>query len=206
MQSLKQIEIDEKYGGLPTTSSDKKSKEPKAQIGFVYEDSSGSAVASGGASRLVKKTSPKVSDNEDAEDDNDEDLDLALNINKLTSEHKVIINKCATNYGMQYGDYVRMLILDNEEKEAIARNKLVEAEKAQYSGRKSRRERRIAKEKRLRGRGSLSPLSYIVRDEPSKNDAAAKEDGEGEYYGESLSASACRRRHSSSRSGCVFDI
>ena len=34
---------------------------------------------------------------------------------------------------MQYGDYVRMLILDNEEKETLIRNKLLEAEKAQYS-------------------------------------------------------------------------
>jgi hypothetical protein len=34
---------------------------------------------------------------------------------------------------MQYGDYVRMLILDNEEREKIKQNKILEAEKAQYS-------------------------------------------------------------------------
>jgi hypothetical protein len=34
---------------------------------------------------------------------------------------------------MKYGDYVRMLILENDEKEEIKRNKLLDAEKAQYS-------------------------------------------------------------------------
>jgi hypothetical protein len=66
-------------------------------------------------------------------DDETEDLDIALDIDKLTSEHKVILNKCATNYGMQFGDYIRMLILENEEKEEMKRNKLLEAEKSQYS-------------------------------------------------------------------------
>ena len=56
-----------------------------------------------------------------------------MDINKLTNEHKVILNKCATNYGMEYGDYIRMLILDDEEKEKIKMHKLLEAEKAQYS-------------------------------------------------------------------------
>jgi hypothetical protein len=122
--------LDEKFGGLDKPSThEKKSKEPKAQIGFVYED--GNIVSSKNQyvnPKAVKSPSPTFSD-----DDTDEDLDLALDINKLTSEHKIIINKCATEYGMQYGDYVRMLILDNEEKETLIRNKLLEAEKAQYS-------------------------------------------------------------------------
>ena len=130
-QCLKQIDLDEKFGGLEKpVPHEKKPKEPKAQIGFVYEDgnivSSRSQYVNGKGK--AKSPSPTFSD-----DDTDEDLDLALDINKLTSEHKVIINKCATEYGMQYGDYVRMLILDNEEKETLIRNKLLEAEKAQYS-------------------------------------------------------------------------
>ncbi len=43
------------------------------------------------------------------------------------------MNKAATNYGMEYGDYVRMLMLEEEEKEEIKQNKLLEAEKAQFS-------------------------------------------------------------------------
>ena len=66
-------------------------------------------------------------------DDENEDLDIALDIDKLTPEHKVILNKCATSYGMQFGDYIHMLILENEEKEEMKRNTGMEAEKAQYS-------------------------------------------------------------------------
>ena len=128
---MKQIDIDEKYGGLPA-ANEKKHKEPKAQIGFVYEDGTIVSSSSKANKTMGKKSpSPSVTDEE-----NEEDLDLALDVNKLTSEHKAIINKCATNYGMQYGDYVRMLILDSEEKETMIRNKLLEAEKAQYSVRK----------------------------------------------------------------------
>ena len=58
---------------------------------------------------------------------------MALDLNKLTPEHKVILNKCATNFGMQFGDYIRMLILESEEKEQMRQEKLLEAEKAQYS-------------------------------------------------------------------------
>ena len=34
---------------------------------------------------------------------------------------------------MDFGDYIRMLILDYDERETIRKNKLLEAEKAQYS-------------------------------------------------------------------------
>ena len=60
-------------------------------------------------------------------------MDIALDITKLNSEDKVILNQTATNYGMEFGDYIRMLILDYDEKETIRKNKLLEAEKAQYS-------------------------------------------------------------------------
>ncbi len=78
-----------------------------------------------------RSKSPEAEHSDELE--NEEDLDLALDIKKLTSEHKVILNKCATNYGMEFGDYIRMLILEGEEKEKIKQNKLLEAEKAQYS-------------------------------------------------------------------------
>ncbi len=78
-----------------------------------------------------RSKSPEAEHSDELE--NEEDLDLALDIKKLTSEHKVILNKCATNYGMEFGDYIRILILEGEEKEKIKQNKLLEAEKAQYS-------------------------------------------------------------------------
>ena len=102
-------------------------REPKAQIGYVYQDST--------PNYIHPHTAGNKSPGSDASDhaENDEDLDLALEIEKLTAEHKVILNKCATNYGMDYGDYIRMLVMDKEEKEKIKLNKLLEAEKAQYS-------------------------------------------------------------------------
>ena len=74
----------------------------------------------------------------------------------------MIMNKSATNYGLDYGDYVRMLIFENEEKETLKQSKILEEERAQFAGKKSRRERRIAKDKRLKEKGDHSPLSYIV--------------------------------------------
>jgi hypothetical protein len=65
--------------------------------------------------------------------DNDFDLDLQVDITKLTGDEKDILNKKAMSYGMDYGDYMRMMTLDHDEKETLTRNKLLEAEKAQYS-------------------------------------------------------------------------
>lgn len=52
---------------------------------------------------------------------------------RLTSEEKVILNKKATDFGLEFGDYVKMLLLDNEERENLKRNKELELEKSQYS-------------------------------------------------------------------------
>ena len=83
-------------------------------------------------------TAPSVGDNERSSDNSDvdsdmDDLDVSLDINKLTAEHKVILNKCGSNYGLEYGDFIRMLIVDNEEKEKVKQSKLLEAEKALHS-------------------------------------------------------------------------
>lgn len=102
-------------------------REPKAQIGYVYQDSTGSSNYSNFTVNQRQPEQPVEPIKED------EDLDLALDTDQLTGEHKGILNKCATSFGMEYGDYIRMLILDDEEKEKIKMNKLLEAEKAQYS-------------------------------------------------------------------------
>lgn len=104
-------------------------REPKAQIGYVYQDSSVGTFASQMQSISGRK-SPTL---EDLSEESEEDLDLAVDISKLTAEHEAILNKSGAKYGMDNGDYMRMLILDNEERESIKKNKLLEAEKAQYS-------------------------------------------------------------------------
>ena len=86
----------------------------KAEIGFVYDD--GSIVSSS------KKSTANDSDDDD--DDDDDDLDIEIDISQLTSENKASLNKVATHYGMAFGDFARMLILDREEMQAIRENKL----------------------------------------------------------------------------------
>ena len=95
----------------------------------MYQDSS-TTPFSNQLQSLTAKKSPTL---EDLSDESDEDLDLAVDIKKLTAEHEAILNKYGDKYGMENNEYMRMLNLDHDEKEAIKKNKLLEAEKAQYS-------------------------------------------------------------------------
>lgn len=95
----------------------------KAQIGYSYD---GNSTTTSAATARKKSPSPQLDEEED-------DLDLQLDIRSLTGEHKHILNKSALEYGMEYGDFVRMLTLDHDEKEEFKRNKILEAERAQYS-------------------------------------------------------------------------
>lgn len=101
-------------------------RENKAQIGYSY----GGDSAKNQAIAVERKKSPSP---DPLENELEEDLDLQVDIKLLTSENKHILNQSATSYGMDYGDFVRMLTLDFEEKEELKRSKLLEAEKAQYS-------------------------------------------------------------------------
>ena len=124
------------------------------------------AASASSSAAIGNKKFLNAGDSGEESDEMEEDFDVNLDVNKLTAEHKATLNKCATQYGMQFGDYIRMLIMDNEEKEQVKQNKLMEAEKAMHSGRKSRRQRRIAKERRLKERGELSPLRWVLGSRP----------------------------------------
>lgn len=115
----------------------------KAQIGYSYDDGGGGGGGGGGNSTRgqppsqASQPAPLNNNNNsavaDLDYDEDMDLDIQVDVRSLNSEHKHILNKSALEYGMEYGDFVRMLTLDHEEKEDLKRNKLLEAEKAQYS-------------------------------------------------------------------------
>lgn len=106
----------------------------KAQIGYNYEENAIGNKHNNNANNNHHKEPFRKSPSPDLFDlDNDDDLDLQVDVTKLTSEEKTILNKHAIKYGMESGDFVRMLIIDHDEKEAIKQNKLLEAEKAQYS-------------------------------------------------------------------------
>lgn len=51
-------------------------------------------------------------------------MDIEIDISQLTSDNKASLNKVATHYGLAFGDFARMLILDREEMQAIRENKL----------------------------------------------------------------------------------
>jgi hypothetical protein len=91
----------------------------KAEIGFIYDDA---PIAT--SSKKTTTTTTAAADDSDDEDDDDDDLDIEIDISQLTSENKASLNKVATHYGMAFGDFARMLILDREEMQAIRENKL----------------------------------------------------------------------------------
>jgi len=89
----------------------------KAEIGFIYDDAPITTTSR-------RTTTTTTVDDSDDDDDDDDDLDIEIDISQLTSENKASLNKVATHYGMAFGDFARMLILDREEMQAIRENKL----------------------------------------------------------------------------------
>ncbi|XP_066229793.1 CLK4-associating serine/arginine rich protein isoform X2 [Saccopteryx leptura] len=166
-QCLYQIYIDELYGGLQRPSEDEKKKlaEKKASIGYTYEDSTVAEVEKV-PEKPEEEESPAEEESNSDEDEVIPDIDVEVDVDELNQEQVADLNKQATTYGMADGDFVRMLRKDKEEAEAIKHAKALEEEKAMYSGRRSRRQRREFREKRLRGR-KISPPSYARRDSPT---------------------------------------
>ncbi|XP_076846212.1 CLK4-associating serine/arginine rich protein isoform X2 [Brachyhypopomus gauderio] len=163
-QCLYQIYVDELYGGLQKPIEDEKKKltEKKAQIGYTYEDST---VPEQDA-RSDKGDEENSEEEESEEDEVIPDIDVEVDVDELSTEQELDLNKMATPYGMGEGDFVWMLRKDKEEVEAIKHAKALEAEKAMYSGRRSRRQRREFREKYMKGR-QISPPSYARRDSPT---------------------------------------
>uniref|UniRef100_A0A671RNW4 CLK4-associating serine/arginine rich protein-like n=1 Tax=Sinocyclocheilus anshuiensis TaxID=1608454 RepID=A0A671RNW4_9TELE len=160
-QCLYQIYVDELYGGLQKPNEDEKKKlaEKKAQIGYTYEDTTVTE-----PDEQMEKGNEDDSENSESEEDEViPDIDVEVDVDELNPEQVTEINKMATTYGMADEDFVWMLRKDKEEVEAIKHAKALEAEKAMYSGRRSRRQRREFREKYMKGR-QISPPSYARRD------------------------------------------
>ena len=195
---LRTIELEEQFGGktyqATKAKEDKKKikKEGKigAAIGFNYDqeddlreqDFGNSSYSKNGEfanplSNIEKEPSGVgfESENinpveEDSEEDSDLDLDLTVDIMALNPEQRTEINSKGKTYGLGKEDFIKSLAKDIEEAAEMKHAKEKEEEKAMFSGRKSRRERRIIREKQLAGR-KLSPPSYAVS---NSNEADAK--------------------------------
>ncbi|GFT05561.1 hypothetical protein NPIL_394872, partial [Nephila pilipes] len=163
---LNQIFIEERFGIFKPEEEKKKPTDKKAAIGYVYEDSTESPPHQ----TITSKDGEEDDDenDEDKEEDlSDIDLDVTVDVNMLTPAQCAEMNAHSLKYGMVDEDFITYLHHDKNEAEQLKLAREIEEEKAMYSGRKSRRERRALREKKLAGRKITSPPSYAARDSPT---------------------------------------
>lgn len=172
---LKQIALEEKYGGKTyqqQKAEDEKqkvsstvhftsilfsyfdftrflqAKKNKAAIGFTYEDSTDPIQPPPPLPPTNNKNSEKDSNiqNETDSDDEDEfDLDTVINFSALSREQIQELNSLGKNYFLGREDFIKYLEAEVEEQESAKNARQEEDEKSAFSGRKSRKERRILK-------------------------------------------------------------
>jgi len=149
---LKTIDLEEKFGGTTyqgnRAKEEKKKSANKAAIGFIYQDSA--------------PMGPDPDSDSDSMSDSEPDFDLSVDVMSLGTAQQHEINKIGATFEMGKKDFVKYLARDVEEMEEVKMAKDKELEKSNMSGRKSRRQRRVLKERRLEGK-AMSPPSYAAR-------------------------------------------
>ncbi|KAF6771739.1 hypothetical protein AHF37_10615 [Paragonimus kellicotti] len=144
--ALKTIELDEKYGDLDKKRKEeeevgKKSQEPKAAIGFTYEDSN---QASGGVGMNTTVTTTTLAsgpptgtgdDSSDSEEeaDSDMDIDVELDLATLGLEGRRQLAKSAATFGLHPTDFVQLLSADQQLETELRLAKALEEEKLQLA-------------------------------------------------------------------------
>ncbi|XP_023034084.1 CLK4-associating serine/arginine rich protein isoform X2 [Drosophila willistoni] len=203
---LHQLYLEEQYGAnaqleAERNLSKKKPKTSGATIGYSYDDAGESGVAgmsgvpgapaaigpqpfigaagSSGSSALAPPKSEKAAgggENSD-ESDSDIDMDVSIDIGKLDTAQAHELNACGRNYGMKSNDFFSHLTKDADEADALRIAREEEQEKMLLSGRKSRRERRAQKERRIANR-PFSPPSYAAKEDKSGAGGGKEEESE----------------------------
>ncbi|KAJ8919513.1 hypothetical protein NQ315_002134 [Exocentrus adspersus] len=151
---LKQLHLEEQFG-YTEMKGKKEARTGGAAIGFNYEEGTG-----------VSQVFPQDDEESDDNSDSDLDVDLAINVAKMDPTQAHEMNKHGRSFGMSSNDFYSFLTNDLEEAETFRLAKEEEHEKALFSGRKSRRERRAHREKRLANR-VISPPSYAAQASPT---------------------------------------
>lgn len=179
---LHQLYLEEQFGAnaqleaIERSSSKKKQSKSGVSIGYIYEE--GVVPTASGShpfhSSTQEKTTGKSEKGSDSESDSDMDMDVSIDISKLDTSQAHELNGCGRNYGMVSNDFYSYLTKDADEAEALRIAREEEQEKMLLSGRKSRRERRAQKERRIACR-PFSPPSYAA-----KEDTGAKKDKDEE--------------------------
>merc|ERR1711936_506652 len=173
---LKQIALEEKYGGKTyqqqkAEDEKQKVKKNKAAIGFTYEDSTEPIQPPPPpSSNKNSEKDPNIQNETDSEDEDEFDLDTVINFSALSREQIQELNSLGKNYFLGREDFIKYLEAEVEEQESAKNARQEEDEKSAFSGRKSRKERRILKERKLAGRVP-SPPSYATYDASSKKDS-----------------------------------
>uniref|UniRef100_H2YGJ1 Suppressor of white apricot N-terminal domain-containing protein n=1 Tax=Ciona savignyi TaxID=51511 RepID=H2YGJ1_CIOSA len=128
----------------------------RTSIGFDYNTKDGTASTS--------LTKSNISRNDDSDNDSDEDfLDEIEDIPQLhefSQEDLHDLERCSMEFGMFSSDFSNFLTADLKAQMKLSEAKAVENEKQKMSGKKSRRERRHARDLRLKNR-VIGRLSYM---------------------------------------------
>ncbi|KAI4487232.1 hypothetical protein M0804_005381 [Polistes exclamans] len=160
---LHQIHLEEQFGSSTKVdaSKDKKKSSNNAAIGYNYETEEPIPDA-------TKTLDSVLPDDKPDDEDSDIDLDICVDVSQIESTQAHEMNLVAQKYGLMGADYFSFLTQDFEEAETLRQARKQEEEKAMYSGRRSRRERRAFREKKMIGR-VMSPPSYAARESPEYN-------------------------------------
>jgi len=166
---LKTIDLEEKFGGTTyqgnRAKDEKKKSANKAAIGFIYQDSA--------------PAGPEPESDSDSSSDSEPDFDLSVDVMSLGTAQQHEINKIGASFEMGKKDFVKYLARDVEEMEEVKMAKDKELEKSNMSGRKSRRQRRVLKERRMEGK-AMSPPSYAARETSKSKSRSQSRSSESE--------------------------
>lgn len=190
---LHQLYLEEQFGAnapqeCQSNQNKKKTQKSGAAIGYSYDDSTENlldtqqpfahlkhatvvgAISGSGSTITASSTTTKNTENEsESESDSDMDMDVSIEVSKLDTNQAHELNACGRNYGMLSNDFYSYLTKDADEADALRLAREEEREKILLGGRKSRRERRAQKERRIAKR-PFSPPSYAAKEDDQGKD------------------------------------
>lgn len=184
---LNQLHLEEQFGASATQMEQEKTRKKSGgvAIGYTYGDD-------GGADNYMAPAVPSIqpSGNESNDSDSDIDVDVAIDISKIDTNQAHEMNNCGMQYGMVSNDFFSYLTKDADEAEALRIAREEEQEKIMLCGRKSRRERRAQRERRVIGR-PISPPSYAAKEEPEAENDDEKNDSDSRSPSPENSGKVC---------------
>nr|CAB3231471.1 CLK4-associating serine/arginine rich protein [Phallusia mammillata] len=179
-QHLKQIHINEAYPELTAQKQEAEAKKQllassKATIAYSYD---GEGSSSRGKSGQKMFTPEPDEDEEDEWSDEDflNELEDVPSVNELNAAALADLENLSFEYGLYIHDFTNSLKTDQNLQDKMDKAKALEHEKAKMAGKKSRRERRLLKDNRLKNR-TIGPLSYILHEADASESESGSDDG-----------------------------